>query len=121
MKMGVAQACALLPGVSRSGVTITVGRALRFDRNATARIAFLMSLPLIAGAGAYRGLGIVSTGFPVGMASGFAAGMTAAAITGWFAVWGTLKFVRSRTFAPFVAYRVALGVFVLCLLATNVR
>lgn len=119
--MGAGQACALLPGVSRSGVTITVGRALRFDRNATARIAFLMSLPLIAGAGAYRGIDVVSDGFPGELAGGFMAGMVAAAITGWFAVWGMLKFVRSRTFSPFVVYRVLLGAGVLLLLATNVR
>lgn len=121
LKMGAGQACALLPGVSRSGVTITVGRALHFDRNATARIAFLMSLPLIAGAGVYRGLSVVSDGFPSELAGGFIAGMIAAAVTGWFAVWGTLRFVRSRTFAPFVVYRVAMGLFVLTLLATNVR
>ena len=49
------------------------------------------------------------------------AGMLAAAVTGWVAVWGTLKFVRSRTFTPFVVYRIAAGLFVLSLLATNVR
>ena len=119
--MGAGQACALLPGVSRSGVTITVGRALRFDRNSTARIAFLMSLPLIAGAGVYRGMDLASDGLPGELAGGFIAGMVAAAITGWFAVWGMLKFVRSRTFSPFVVYRVLLGVGVLLLLATNVR
>ena len=119
--MGAGQACALLPGVSRSGVTITVGRTLSFDRNATARIAFLMSLPLIAGAGVYRGISVVSDGFPSEMAGGFIAGMISAAVTGWFAVWGTLRFVRSRSFAPFVVYRVALGLLVLGLIATNVR
>ena len=119
--MGAGQACALLPGVSRSGVTITVGRALHFDRNSTARIAFLMSLPLIAGAGVYRGLSVMRDGFPSELAGGFVAGMLAAAVTGWVAVWGTLKFVRSRTFTPFVVYRIAAGLFVLSLLVTNVR
>lgn len=121
LMMGAGQACALLPGVSRSGVTITVGRALRFDRNSTARIAFLMSLPLIAGAGVFRGVSVVSDGFPSELAGGFIAGMISAAITGWVAVWGTLKFVRSRTFTPFVIYRIAAGLFVLTLIATNVR
>jgi undecaprenyl-diphosphatase len=119
--MGAGQACALLPGVSRSGVTITVGRALHFDRNTTARIAFLMSLPLIAGAGVYRGLDVVRDGLPSELAGGFIAGMIAAAVTGWLAVWGTLRFVRARTFTPFVVYRVFAGVAVLGLLATGVR
>ena len=54
--MGAAQAVALQPGVSRSGVTITMGRCLRFDREAAARISFLMSLPIIAGAGLFEGV-----------------------------------------------------------------
>ena len=121
MVIGFGQSCALLPGVSRSGVTITLGRALHFDRNSAARIAFLMSLPLIAGAGVFRGITVAKDGFPSELATAFIAGMAAATVTGWFAVWGTLKFVRSGSFTPFVIYRVAMGLFVLGLIATNVR
>ena len=59
--MGVAQALALQPGVSRSGVTITAGRWLRFDRATAARLSFLMSLPIIFGAGLYKGAKMLPT------------------------------------------------------------
>lgn len=119
--MGAGQAMALLPGVSRSGSTLTVGRVLGFDRTSGARLAFLMALPVIFGAGIYRGLDVVSTGIPDELVGGFIVGFIASAVTGWIAVWGTLKFVRTRSFAPFVGYRVVVGLAVLGLLATNFR
>ena len=120
--MGAGQALALQPGVSRSGVTMTVARFLRFDREATARLAFLMSLPIIAGAGVFRfGDMLGDGGIPTDMRAGLAVGVLASAVTGWFAVWGMLRFVRTRTFAAFVVYRCALGAGVLLLLATSFR
>lgn len=120
--MGVVQALALQPGVSRSGVTITAARRLGFARESAARLSFLMSLPIIAGAGLYEGLGLVSEGgIPPGFAPAFAAGMVAAAVTGWLAVWGTLRLVRTRTFTPFVVYRVVVGLGVILLVVTGVR
>lgn len=116
--MGVGQALALQPGVSRSGATMTVGRMLGFDRESAARIAFLMSPIVIAGAGAYKLLG---TDIPSSFACPFIIGAIASALTGWLAVWGTLKLVRTRNFAPFVVYRVLLGVTVLGILATDWR
>ncbi|MEO1062783.1 MAG: undecaprenyl-diphosphate phosphatase [Actinomycetota bacterium] len=115
--MGAGQALALQPGVSRSGATISVARVLGFDRVAAARLAFLMSLPVIAGAGVFRGVSVISDGFPSELVTGFLVGMAASAVTGWLAVWGTLKLVRSRTFTPFVIYRVLLGTGVLIALA----
>ena len=115
--MGGGQALALQPGVSRSGATISVARVLGFDRTSAARLAFLMSLPVIAGAGVFRGLSVASEGFPTELVGGFLVGMAASAVTGWLAVWGTLKLVRSRTFTPFVIYRVLLGAGVLIALA----
>ncbi|MEM9036497.1 MAG: undecaprenyl-diphosphate phosphatase [Actinomycetota bacterium] len=115
--MGVGQALALQPGVSRSGATISVARVLGFDRASAARLAFLMSLPVIAGAGLLRGASVASDGLPSDLVGGFIVGMSAAAVTGWVAVWGTLKLVRSRTFLPFVIYRVLLGIVVLGALA----
>ncbi|NOX31184.1 MAG: undecaprenyl-diphosphate phosphatase [Actinobacteria bacterium] len=119
--MGAAQAMALLPGVSRSGSTLTVARVLGFDRSSGARLAFLMALPVIAGAGLYRGINVASTGIPDELVGGFIVGIIASAVTGWFAVWGTLKFVRSRSFSPFVVYRVIVGLAVLGILASGFR
>jgi len=117
--MGFAQALALQPGVSRSGATISMGRWLGFDRDAATRISFLMSLPIIGGAGAYKAMDVfvAGDGLPAGMATPFAAGFVASAITGFIAVWGLLRLVRTRTFAPFVWYRVALGTVVIAVAA----
>lgn len=122
LAMGIGQALALQPGVSRSGVTISVARRLGLARDAATRLSFLMSLPIIAGAGAYKFASVMGDGgIPAELHSAFAWGMAASAVTGWFAVWGTLRFVRSRTFEPFALYRFALGISVLGLLASGVR
>lgn len=116
--MGLGQAAALQPGVSRSGVTITVARALKFDRVAAARLSFLMSLPIIAGAGAYKFLDVLGEGgIPADFRVPFAAGMATSAVTGYAAVWGTIRFVQTRTFSPFVVYRVVAGMAVVGLVA----
>ncbi|HCB34772.1 MAG TPA: hypothetical protein DEP69_06440 [Acidimicrobiaceae bacterium] len=81
--LGVGQACALVPGVSRSAATIAVGRLLRFDRESAARVAFLMSLPVIAGAGVFRGLGLVGDSVPAGDLAAMGVGAAAAAATSW--------------------------------------
>jgi undecaprenyl-diphosphatase len=116
--MGVGQALALQPGVSRSGATLTVSRFVGFERDAAARLVFLMSLPIIAGAGVFA---LADADIPSDFWPPFLWGMAASAITGWVAVWGTLRLVRSRTFRPFVIYRVGAGVAVLAILATNWR
>ncbi len=116
--MGLGQALALQPGVSRSGVTLTVSRLLGFNREAAARLVFLMSLPVIAGAGVYTLLG---SDIPSSFWSPFLWGAATSAVTGWVAVWGTLRLVRSRTFTPFVWYRVMVGLGVLAVLSTNWR
>ena len=120
--MGTAQMIALQPGSSRSGLTITAGRWLGFDRDSAARLSFLMALPITAGAGFYKLADVIANGgIPSELRGAFVAGIIASGITGWFAVWGMLRFVRSRTFAPFVVYRVAAGVGVLILLSTSFR
>lgn len=114
--LGAAQAAALQPGVSRSGATISMGRALGFSRDSAARVSFLMSLPIIAGAGLYKGFDVLgSGGIPSGFLPPFAAGVISAGITGWFAVWGTLRLIRTRSFLPFVVYRLLAGAGVLAL------
>ncbi|HEX7276721.1 MAG TPA: undecaprenyl-diphosphate phosphatase [Acidimicrobiales bacterium] len=120
--MGVCQAGALVPGVSRSGVTITAGRFLGFGRDTAARISFLMSLPIIAGAGVYQGAQVMAEGgLPSGTLPAFAWGMVASAVTGALAVWLVLRVVRAQSFLPFVIYRVVVGLAVLGLLATSFR
>lgn len=116
--MGLGQALALQPGVSRSGATLTVSRFVGFNRDAAARLVFLMSLPIIGGAGV---LTLADAEIPSDFWPPFLWGMAASAITGWVAVWGTLKLVRSRTFTPFVIYRVLAGLTVLGILATGWR
>ena len=112
--MGVAQALALQPGVSRSGATISMGRWLGFDRDAAARISFLMSLPITGGAAAYKAIDLVTSGgLPSEYIAPFAWGIVASGITGFLAVWGLLRLVRTRTFAPFVVYRIVAGVVVI--------
>jgi len=116
--MGIGQAAALQPGVSRSGVTITVSRWLGFDRAAAARLSFLMSLPIIAGAGLYKLLDVLGEGgIPSEFVAPFLVGMATSAVTGFAAVWGTIRFVQTRTFSPFVVYRFVVGAAVVALAA----
>jgi undecaprenyl-diphosphatase len=117
---GTAQALALAPGVSRSGVTITAARWLGFDRDAAARLSFLMSLPIIAGALAFKSLDVVGD-FPSGFAAAFAWGIVASGVTGWFAVWATLRILRTRSFGPFVIYRLFAGTAVILVAVTGLR
>jgi undecaprenyl-diphosphatase len=120
--MGAGQALALQPGVSRSGVTITMGRFVGLSRDGAARFAFLMSLPITAGALVYKAVDVQGEGgVPSDFVAPFVWGILASAVTGYIAVWGTLKLVRSRSFLPFVLYRLALGFGVLLLLASSFR
>jgi len=118
--LGVGQALALQPGVSRSGITMTVARLLRFDRVSAARLSFLMSLPIIAGAGVFKYLDIGGlSGIPDDMRTAFIVGMVAAAVTGWLAVWGLLRLLAKVNFDGFAVYRVAAAIGVLIVLASR--
>jgi len=119
--MGIAQSLALAPGVSRSGATITAGRWLGLERDAAARLSFLMSLPIIAGALAFEGARVLDDGMPPGFGAAFAWGIVASAVTGYAAVWGTLRLIRTRTFTAFVIYRVVIGVGVLVIALSSFR
>jgi undecaprenyl-diphosphatase len=119
--VGAAQALALNPGTSRSGITMTAGRFLGFDRDAAARISFLMMIPVTGGAVAFKGVGLASDGIPEGLAVPMLVGIITSGIAGWIAVWGTLRLVRTRSFTPFVIYRVALGVAVLIIVVAGWR
>jgi undecaprenyl-diphosphatase len=119
--VGAAQALALNPGTSRSGITITAGRQLGFDRDAAARLSFLMSLPVITGAVVLKVGRLASDGIPDGLLGPMIAGIITSGISGWIAVWGTLRLLRTRSFNPFVVYRCMAGVSVLIVIATGLR
>jgi undecaprenyl-diphosphatase len=119
--VGAAQALALNPGTSRSGITITAARQIGFDRDSAARLSFLMSLPVIAGAIVLKVGRLVAEGMPEGLLAPMLVGIATSCASGWFAVWGTLRLVRTRSFTPFVVYRVALGVLVLVVVAAGWR
>jgi undecaprenyl-diphosphatase len=118
--LGTAQALALQPGVSRSGVTITAARAMGLDRESAARFSFLLSLPIIAGAGAYKAADLARTGLQ-GHAGEFVAGVVASAISGFVVIWGLLKYLKRHDFTIFLWYRVALAALVVILILANVR
>jgi undecaprenyl-diphosphatase len=121
LKVGAAQILALNPGTSRSGITMTGARFLGFTRDAAARASFLMAIPVTAGAVAYKMLKLAKDGVPDGLGVPMIVGIVTAAVSGWAAVWGTLRLIRTHSFMPFVIYRCALGVAVLVILATNWR
>ena len=121
LAMGAAQALALQPGVSRSGVTISVARWAGFDRDSAVRLSFLMSLPVIIGAGLYEGVGIFADGgLPSSLIPPFLVGVATSAVSGFVAVWATLRLVRTRSLRPFVVYRAAFGVLVIAFAALGV-
>ena len=120
--MGIAQAIALQPGVSRSGITITAGLWLGLDRVSATRVSFLMSLPIIAGAGLFSGAKVMANGgLPPGSGGAFLAGFLAAGLAGWIAIAGLLQYLRTRTFMPFVWYRFVVGAAVIVVFATGIR
>jgi undecaprenyl-diphosphatase len=119
--IGVAQALALAPGVSRSGITMVTGLLLRLDRESAARYSFLMSIPVIGGAAAYKSLQVAQDGLPAGTAAPFAVGIAAAALSGFAAIWFLLAYLKHHNFDLFVIYRIAIGVGMLILIITGVR
>lgn len=116
LMVGFAQCLALVPGVSRSGATITAGRALGFDRGSAAVFSFLMSMPIILAAAIFKvpdALG--ESGFSLPLLVGIAA----AAVSSWLAIAVLLRFVQRRSYAVFAVYRFALGALILGLIATR--
>jgi undecaprenyl-diphosphatase len=117
--MAVAQALALMPGVSRSGVTITAGRALGVSRDAAARFSFLMSLPIILGAAAYSALSAGSSLGEQGIQ--VVVGVVASGVSGALAVFGLLSFLRRHTFRAFAWYRLGAALVIVLLVGTGAR
>ncbi len=113
--IGFAQALALIPGVSRSGATITAALFLDFRRDAAARFSFLLSTPIIAGAAVKEGLGVVADGLPPGLELAFLVGIVVSTVSGYLCIAMFLRFLQFGTFKIFVYYRVILGIIVLAL------
>jgi undecaprenyl-diphosphatase len=120
--VGLAQSLALMPGVSRSGITITAARFLGLDRDSAARISFLLLIPIVFGASLWKGVTDVLLGdLPPGSSGPFLVGMIASAASGLLAIWGLLGYVRRHDYTLFVVYRLVVAAVVLLLIATGLR
>lgn len=108
MLIGLAQALALVPGVSRSGVTMTAALFLGLGRTEAARFSLLLSIPTTAAAGALSGFDLLRSGDAALQTDALIAGVFAF-IAGLAAIWGLMSWLRRATFAPFVAYRLLLS------------
>jgi undecaprenyl-diphosphatase len=114
--IGLAQMFAIIPGVSRSGSTITAGRGLRFTREDAAVFSFLMSMPIIAAAALLKLPHVLKT---EGVTAPLAAGVLASALSGWLAIAVLLRFVVRRSYGVFAAYRIIIGLIVLVVAFTR--
>ena len=118
--IGLAQALALFPGISRSGITLAAGLFRGLERESAARFAFLMGIPIIAGAGLWKARELVTGAAGSVDLTVLAAGVLSAAISGWFAIGLLLRYLRTHSLAIFIAYRlIAAVVFVVLILATR--
>jgi undecaprenyl-diphosphatase len=120
--MGLAQALALAPGVSRSGITISAGRFMKLDRDSAARFSFYLLLPTVLGAVLLKGVQDVLLGeLPDGWSGPFLVGTLAALGSGLLAIEWLLGYVRRHTYGVFVAYRLVAAALVLLMIASGVR
>ncbi len=110
--IGIAQICALIPGASRSGVTISAARFLGYDRITAARLSLLLSLPTIAGAGLLKSLDLAESG-DVALSSDAAIIIVFSAGIAWLAISWMMRWLAKASFGIFVYYRMALGTFLL--------
>ncbi len=119
MTVGVLQAFAVVPGVSRSGITITGGLFRNFTRDAAARFSFLLSTPIIGGAALFKLHHVMKHGLPPGeMAPGmaaFVAGIVVSAIVGYVTIAFFLRYLQTKTLTVFIVYRILFGIAVLLL------
>jgi undecaprenyl-diphosphatase len=120
--VGLAQSLSLMPGVSRSGITITAGRFLGLDRDSAARFSFLLLVPITFGAVAYKGVGdVLLADLPSGMTGPFVVGSLASFASAVVAISALLGYVRRRDYSVFVVYRLIAAAIVLLLILTGVR
>ena len=115
---GIAQSMALIPGVSRSGATISMGRFLGYEREAATRFAFLLAIPAVVGAGVFELKEIPHGDNAYGWGPTIVATVVSFVI-GYAAIAWLLRYVSTRSYLPFVIYRIALGTLVFVLLGTG--
>jgi undecaprenyl-diphosphatase len=113
--IGIAQAFALIPGVSRSGSTITAGLFRNMTREAAVRFSFLLSTPIIAGAALLKGHEMHKEGLPAGMHAPFLVGIIVSAVVGYGAIAWLIRYLQANSLRAFVIYRIALGIVVIML------
>lgn len=111
--IGLSQAVALIPGVSRSGATMTTSRGLRFDRESAAEFSFLMSMPIIVAAIVMEGPKALAES---GLTNEIISGVAASAISGWLAISVLMRYVSRHSYGVFAFYRVVFGIGVLAVL-----
>ena len=111
--IGMAQAVSLVPGVSRSGVTISAAMARGYSREQAARLSFLLATPAILGAGLLKCAEAVVDGVPAGDIDAIAAGTVVSAVVGWLSIRYLLRWVQRGTFTGFVVYRLVAGALIL--------
>ena len=111
--VGCAQAFALIPGVSRSGSTITAGLFRNMTREAAVRFSFLLSTPLIAGAALLKAHELKKEGLPAGMHMPFLVGVVVSAIVGYAAIAWLIRYLQSNSLKVFIVYRIVVGVIVI--------
>ena len=112
--IGMAQALALIPGTSRSGITMTAALALGLTRSAAARFSFLLSIPVILMAGVYESLNLLQQSAPVAWGE-ILLGTTVAAVSAYLCIHFFMRLIERIGMLPFVVYRLLLGVFLLLL------
>ena len=113
MTVGVLQAFAVVPGVSRSGITISGGLFRNLTREAAARFSFLLSTPIIAGAALLKLHHVMKEGLPPGMATPFLVGIAVSAVVGYATIAWFIRYLTVKTMTVFVVYRILLGLLVL--------
>ncbi len=121
LAIGLAQATALVPGVSRSGATITAGLFHGLHRADAARFSFLLGTPLVLGAGLKSVISAIGDGMTQREGVAFAAGGLTSAFVGFVAIWGLLRFLQHASTRIFILYRVVLGLSLLGLVASGFR
>jgi undecaprenyl-diphosphatase len=113
--VGIAQAFALIPGVSRSGSTITAGLFRNMTRDAAVRFSFLLSTPIIAGAALLKAKELHKEGLPAGMHAPFLVGIVVSAIVGYVTIAWLIRYLQSNSLRIFIVYRIVAGVVVIAL------
>jgi len=113
--VGIAQAFALIPGVSRSGITLTAARFGGFSREAAARFSFLLSTPIIAGAAGKKGWELYKDGLPEDMKLPYVVGIAVSAVVGLIVIAFFMRYLRRHSLSVFVWYRIVFGIIVVAL------